>query len=50
MHRRRHNCEEGGHAMSKAIVEEVMQTEKVPSGYKYYIKRYFQKIKPHAMD
>lgn len=34
----------------KSIVEEVMQVEKVPSGYKYYIKKYFQKIKPHSMD
>lgn len=34
----------------KTIIEEVMRTEKVPSGYKYYIKRYFQKIKPHSMD
>ncbi len=33
----------------KRVVEDVMQTEKVPSGYKYYIKKYFQKIKPHAM-
>ncbi len=38
------------YAAYKAIVEEVMHTEKVPAGYKYYIKRYFQKIKPHAMD
>jgi chemotaxis protein histidine kinase CheA len=38
------------YASYKSIVEEVMQTEKVPSGYKYYIKRYFQKIKPHSMD
>ncbi len=34
----------------KAVIEEVMRTEKVPSGYKYYVKRYFQKIKPHSMD
>ncbi|HUS64395.1 MAG TPA: hypothetical protein VMZ28_07615 [Kofleriaceae bacterium] len=33
----------------KAIVEEVMNAEKVPSGYKYYVKKYFQKIKPHEM-
>jgi hypothetical protein len=38
------------YAEYKSIVEEVMQIEKVPSGYKYYIKRYFQKIKPHRMD
>jgi len=30
----------------KDIIEEVMRGEKVPSGYKYYIKRYFQKIRP----
>lgn len=34
----------------KNVVEEVMRVEKVPRGYKYYVKRYFQKIKPHAMD
>ncbi|WP_428268348.1 hypothetical protein [Haliangium sp.] len=34
----------------KNIVEEVIRAEKVPSGYKYYVKRYFQKIKPHSMD
>ncbi len=28
------------------MVEEVINSEKVPSGYKYYVKRYFQKIKP----
>ena len=33
----------------KAIVEEVIRAEKVPSGYKFYVKKYFQKIKPHAM-
>jgi hypothetical protein len=33
----------------KAIVEDVINAEKVPSGYKYYVKKYFQKIKPHAM-
>jgi hypothetical protein len=38
------------YANYKTVIEEVMRTEKVPSGYKYYIKRYFQKIKPHAMD
>src|SRR5262245_11494879 len=37
------------HAKYKAIVEEVIKAEKVPSGYKYYVKKYFQKIKPHAM-
>jgi hypothetical protein len=34
----------------KRIVEEVMRAEKVPSSYKYYLKRYFNKIKPHAMS
>lgn len=29
----------------KTIVEEDIKAEKVPSGYKYYVKRYFQKIK-----
>ena len=33
------------------IVEEVMRTEKLPSSYKYYVKRYFAKIHPSgAMD
>lgn len=30
----------------KRIVEEVMRSEKVPSSYKYYVKRYFNQIKP----
>lgn len=34
----------------KAIVEEVMRTEKVPPSYKYYVKKYFTKIKPHSMN
>jgi hypothetical protein len=34
----------------KKIVEEVMSQEKVPQGYKYYVKRYFDRIKPHNMD
>ncbi len=29
-----------------SIVEEVMSNERVPPGYRYYIKRYFQLIKP----
>jgi hypothetical protein len=33
----------------QAKVEEVIRAEKVPSGYKFYVKKYFQKIKPHAM-
>ncbi|MBL4635211.1 MAG: hypothetical protein JKY56_15195 [Kofleriaceae bacterium] len=32
-------------ARYKTIVEEDIKAEKVPSGYKYYVKRYFQKIK-----
>ena len=35
---------------TNVIVEEVMRNEKVPSSYKYYIKKYFTKIKPHSMD
>jgi hypothetical protein len=34
----------------KKQVEEVMHGEKVPASYKYYVKRYFTKIKPHSMD
>ncbi|HWU87788.1 MAG TPA: hypothetical protein VN253_10960, partial [Kofleriaceae bacterium] len=30
------------------IVEEVMRNEKLPSSYKYYVKRYFAKIHPDA--
>jgi hypothetical protein len=30
----------------KRVVEEVMRSEKVPSSYKYYVKRYFNQIKP----
>src|SRR5690606_13200267 len=37
------------YARYKTIVEEVINAEKVPSGYKYYVKKYFQKIKPHEM-
>ena len=29
-------------------VEEVIKAEKVPRGYSYYVKRYFQKIKPQT--
>ena len=32
------------------IVEEVMRTEKLPSSYKYYVKRYFAKIHPSMDD
>jgi hypothetical protein len=34
----------------RKAAEEVMTKEKVPQGYKYYVKRYFQRIKPHNMD
>jgi hypothetical protein len=37
------------YARYKTVLEEVINSEKVPSGYKYYVKKYFQKIKPHAM-
>jgi hypothetical protein len=29
-----------------SVVEEVMEKEKIPAGYRYYIKRYFQLIQP----
>jgi hypothetical protein len=32
------------------IVEEVMRTEKLPSSYKYYVKRYFAKIHPNTVQ
>ena len=32
------------------IVEEVMRTEKLPSSYKYYVKRYFAKIHPNTAE
>jgi len=32
------------------IVEEVMRTEKLPSSYKYYVKRYFAKIHPNSTE
>ena len=34
----------------KQIVEEVMRAEKVPASYKFYVKKYFNNIKPHAVD
>ena len=34
----------------KRKMEEVIESEKVPSGYRFYINKYFQKIKPHKMD
>jgi hypothetical protein len=33
----------------KPQIEEIINSEKVPSGYKYYVKKYFQRIKPHEM-
>lgn len=35
------------YANYERIVEEVMRTEKLPSSYKYYVKRYFAKIHPN---
>ncbi len=35
------------YAQYQKIVEEVMNQEKVPQGYKYYVNRYFNRIKPH---
>jgi hypothetical protein len=32
------------------VLEEVMRTEKLPSSYKYYVKRYFAKIHPTTVD
>ena len=31
----------------RRIVEEVMNAENIPTGYKYYVRRYFQMINPH---
>lgn len=36
------------YAEYEKIVEEVMRNEKLPSSYKYYVKRYFAKIHPSA--
>ena len=33
-----------------SVVEEVMEEEKVPKGYRYYVKRYFQLIKPREQE
>jgi hypothetical protein len=38
------------YAKYKDIVEDAMKSEKVPASYKYYVKKYFTKIKPHAMN
>ncbi|MEO6777219.1 MAG: hypothetical protein ABI467_30100 [Kofleriaceae bacterium] len=35
------------YANYQRIVEEVMRTEKLPSSYKYYVKRYFANIHPN---
>ena len=32
------------------VIEEVMRTEKLPSSYKYYVKRYFAKIHPKTVE
>jgi hypothetical protein len=29
-----------------SVVEEVMQKEEIPPGYRFYVKRYFQLIRP----
>jgi hypothetical protein len=34
----------------EAVIEEVMRTEKLPSSYKYYVKRYFAKIHPKTVE
>ncbi|MEC9398890.1 MAG: hypothetical protein VX475_14775, partial [Myxococcota bacterium] len=33
-----------------SVVEEVMEKENVPKGYRYYVKRYFQLIKPREQE
>jgi hypothetical protein len=33
-----------------SVVEEVMEKENVPKGYRYYVKRYFQLIKPRGQE
>ncbi len=38
------------YAEYERIVEEVMRTEKLPSSYKYYVKRYFAKIHPNMAE
>ena len=38
------------YANYQRIVEEVMRTEKLPSSYKYYVKRYFAKIHPNMVE
>jgi hypothetical protein len=34
----------------KQVVEEVMRAEKVPPSKKFYVKKYFNNIKPHSMS
>jgi hypothetical protein len=34
----------------ESAIEEVMRTEKLPSSYKYYVKRYFEKIHPNMVQ
>jgi chemotaxis protein histidine kinase CheA len=34
----------------KTIVEEVMRAEKVPASKKFYVKKYFNNIKPHSVS
>lgn len=30
----------------KTVAEEVMQTDEIPPGYRFYVRRYFQLIRP----
>ncbi|MSP17332.1 MAG: hypothetical protein EXR73_12125 [Myxococcales bacterium] len=34
----------------RKVVEAVMNREKVPRGYRHFVKRYFNRIKPHSVD
>ena len=36
------------YAEYQKVIEEVMSQEKVPQGYRYYVKRYFQRIRPQT--
>ena len=38
------------YANYERVIEEVMRTEKLPSSYKYYVKRYFAKIHPNMVE
>ncbi len=50
-----HAAEDGGFASARyrqvyqnyqQVSEEVMERERIPSGYRYYIRRYFELISP----